>query len=623
MKERLGINTETSYFRTLILFIGLILLTLYLWPITKGEGMVIGITDNLDSAHSRFYILANSGKIFADSMTTIPGILHDLPRISFGSEFNVLLWLYVLFPPLEAFSINLLIIHVFAFAGMSLLLNKHFIAETIPHRTMIIVMSALLFAFIPFWPPGGLSVAGQPLALYAFLNIRKNGGKYYDWLIVCMLPFYSSFVLAYLFFLLLMSSLWLVDAVRLKKVNKPLLAAIVMMTAIYLVVEYRLVSVMLFGYGDFVSHREAFVTDTKEFWDSYREMHLIFLDGHLNAPSLQFDIVILAVLSAMVLLMIQSRIHGNIRLSVIFGLLFVAIRYSGVYMTLIRTKYAMASLFLFSLVFLIFSKGKESRIFGALFLFILLSSFGYGFWYFEGFQFVKQLIPFFEKFNFSRFYFLQSMVWYILLALSFAVFSRQLKYGILLVFFIFVYQAENAFFHRSFDRPMMNPVSYGKFFAPKVYDDIRESIGKNPKTYYVVMLGMHPTIAQLNGFQTLDGYVSNYPLQYKMQFRKAIEKELDKNKYAKQRYDTWGSSCYLFSSELGQYVTYEREGTIKNLEINTSVLYDMGGRYLLTQYTIENVDSLNLRLKAVFDSNESFWKINLYEMLPKTDGPIK
>lgn len=614
--ERIKQYFSASESRFFVLLLGMVAMGVYLWPISSGADMIMTITDNLDSAHSRYYVLANSGKIFADSLSMVPGIMHSLPRISFGSEFNVLLWLYVVFPPLEAYSVNLVMMHMVAFLGMLLLLRNHFIPRDIAYRELLVVLGALLFAFVPFWPPGGLSVAGQPLALYAFLNIRKSGGRYYDWMIVTLLPFYSSFVLAYLFFLLLMSGLWLFDWRTDKRINTRLLIAIALMTAIFLAIEYRLVSVMLFGQGGFVSHREAFVTEAKGFLDAYRESHLIFLDGHINTPSLQFDIVILAVLAAMALFTLAAKIRIGTRISILFILTFLFMMYSGAYMDMIRSKYAMGVLLVMTLVFVKLVRVHESRLFGMLFLLILMSSFLYGFWYYEGIQFIKDAMPFFEKFNFSRFYFLQTLAWYILLAMAFVIFVRFMRFGMVLVMFIFVFQADNAFVRRSFDRSTMQAVSYGSFFAPSVYKDIRDFIGKNPKDYYVVMLGMHPSSAQLNGLQTLDGYVSNYPLAYKLEFRKAIEKELEKNAFIMQRYDTWGSSNYLFSSELGKYVIYKREGLIHQLDINTTVLYQLGGRYLLTQYTIMNAADIGLDFKASFDSKASFWKINLYEINP-------
>ncbi len=48
----------------------------------------------------------------------------------------------------------------------------------------IIAGVSLAFALLSFWPFGGLSVAGMPLTLYAFLNIRDGNLQYWNWLFI-------------------------------------------------------------------------------------------------------------------------------------------------------------------------------------------------------------------------------------------------------------------------------------------------------------------------------------------------------------------------------------------------------------------------------------------------------
>ena len=65
--------------------------------------------------------------------------------------------------------------------------------------------------------------------------------------------------------------------------------------------------------------------------------------------------------------------------------------------------------------------------------------------------------------------------------------------------------------------------------------------------YRVASIGIHPAIAQYNGFYTLDTYNNFYPLSYKHEFRKIIEKELEKNKKIRNYFDAWGGRCYFFT----------------------------------------------------------------------------
>ena len=51
-------------------------------------------------------------------------------------------------------------------------------------------------------------------------------------------------------------------------------------------------------------------------------------------------------------------------------------------------------------------------------------------------------------------------------------------------------------------------------------------------------------IAMYNGFNTLDGYVTDYKKSYKV-FRKIIEKELEKACLWRSYFDNWGGRCYV------------------------------------------------------------------------------
>ncbi|MBC8838097.1 hypothetical protein IAI14_31395, partial [Escherichia coli] len=62
---------------------------------------------------------------------------------------------------------------------------------------------SLAFALTPFWPSGMLSTLGMPLALWAFLNIRNNKRRIWNVVILTLLPFYSSLILGFCFFLVM------------------------------------------------------------------------------------------------------------------------------------------------------------------------------------------------------------------------------------------------------------------------------------------------------------------------------------------------------------------------------------------------------------------------------------
>ena len=160
-----------------------------------------------------------------------------------------------------------------------------------------------------------------------------------------------------------------------------------------------------------------------------------------------------------------------------------------------------------------------------------------------------------------------------------------------------------------------NKITYKEFYSEALFREIDLFIGKNKDEYKVVSIGIHPSIARYNGFSTLDGYLTIYPLNYKHKFRKIIEPELDKNKKLEKYYDEWGSRFYIFSSELGKnWLNTKYNNPSIAIELNTWHLYDLGGRYIFSANEILNGSDNKLRLIRTFEEKESPWKVYLYEV---------
>jgi hypothetical protein len=100
-----------------------LLLFFSLLPIVISQGKsYITIHDNLDSEIPIRVVLARSGTMFADQ-GEVEQIMNGLPRNTMPSGMNVVMLLFWLFPPLTAYIINYILVHVIAFIGIYLLLN--------------------------------------------------------------------------------------------------------------------------------------------------------------------------------------------------------------------------------------------------------------------------------------------------------------------------------------------------------------------------------------------------------------------------------------------------------------------------------------------------------------------
>ena len=159
-----------------------------------------------------------------------------------------------------------------------------------------------------------------------------------------------------------------------------------------------------------------------------------------------------------------------------------------------------------------------------------------------------------------------------------------------------------------------NQITYREFYDHELFEKIEAYIGREQSDYRVGCIGFVPAIASVNGFYTVDGYSTNYPLEYKKEFREVIAQELEKSEVLKQYYDNWGSRCYLFSAELGlDYDIRKDEAVvIQNLQINTEQLRNLGGEYIFSAVEIMNASDLQMNLLEVFEGEAI--EIFIYEL---------
>ncbi|MBB5323075.1 hypothetical protein HNQ34_000152 [Anoxybacillus tepidamans] len=529
-----------------------------------GENAHMRVHDNLDSNIAWYKVLAKSGELFGPLHAVIPQIINGLPRNAFGTEFSGIVWLHALLPSIYAYGASQAITRVFAFIGMYLLLKKHVIQAS--EWVWIRIGVSLAFALTPFWPSGMLSTLGMPLALWAFLNIRAGERSWVNYVALTLLPFYSSLVLGFFFFLSAMGIWWLVDAIRQKRWNIRFLLAIVYMTSIYIVIEYRLVHSLLFS--EEPTSRDEYFHARLSLW---RAVRLTF----------------------------KNYILGHTHVMTVHGLVILPVTLLALYIVWKKKWWRQEKTFLFLHV-----------------LNFALSTW-YAFWFYKGWLPLTERFDLLDKFNFARYHFLRPMVIYVLFALSLKIIWKQGKTWRTIDF---IALAAQIIVLTAFNEEIIyrNKPSFQQFYAEKQFAEIKRYIGLPVDTYRVASIGIHPAIAQYNGFYTLDTYNNFYPLAYKHQFRQIIAHELAKNPTLREYFDEWGGRCYIFVDELGKHYMFKKDSKkkIKHLQLNTDVFREMGGRYIFSTIPIENASSNQLKLEKVFHSKQSVWNIYLYKVIP-------
>jgi Protein of unknown function (DUF6044) len=543
----------------------LIIIALFVSPLfILGENAHIRVHDNLDSNLAWYKVLKESGEIFGSLEAVIPQVMNgSLLRNAFGTEWSGIVWLHALFPTMLAYAISQTITRVFAFIGMYVLLRDHFLRSD--EWTLISVGTALTFALTPFWPSGMLSTLGMPLALWAFLHIRNGRISWREYAVFTLLPLYSSIVLGMFFFLFAMGILWIIDVIKRKKHVIGFLIALIYMSLVYMIVEYRLVYSFIFD-------------DDPNSRDDYFHTRLS--------------------LARVIRLTFKNYVLGHTHVMTIHALIILPV--------------------LFIALLIIWKKGwwKQEKLFVYLFILNFLLSLWYAFWFFKGWEPITEKFHFMNTFNFARFHFLRPLVIYASFALALKVmwqFRNSWKpivsLCIIAQLIVLVPFNEEIAYHQ---KP-----SVKEFYDVELFSEIKDYIGLPRDEYRVASIGLHPAIAQYNGFYTLDSYNNFYPLTYKYQFRKIIEKELAKNKKIRTYFDEWGGRCYLFTDELGKHYMFKKSSKkkLKRIQLQTEVFKEMGGRYILSAVPIINEEENQLRLEKEFTTQKSVWRIYLYRVL--------
>lgn len=537
-----------------------------------GENAYILIHDNLDSVVACFKILNLHKSDYFRLSATIPNLFNGVPISCLSLGINIGEIIYLLVDPLPAIIINETIARMVAFWGMFLLLKQNHLGR---HPSITVGVS-LCFALLPFWPAGFLCVAGQPLLLYSFLEIRARRERPLHWLIIVVFPLYSSLALSGFALIVLLFMLLVVDIIRFRKVSITYVTGLCVLCGFYFVANYRLIWATVVDSG-FISHRTLFQARELCIIDSLGLILKNFCSGQYHAASMQDGVILITVSVSAVFLMLRRK-------SEYIKLFF---------------------LFLFS---------------------CLTVSIFYGVW-----KFLKPHLPnhlLLTGFQWERLHFLHPMLWHLLFAVALCILLETThKYQRLmsaLILLLIALQALHTIQHsHSLQEKNRNGITFAGFYSEELFTDIASYIGQKKDSYRVASIGLHPGIPQYNGFYTVDGYLSNYPLDYKIGFRKIIAQELLKSSRLKRSFDTWGSRCYLFSSEIGYFFINQKEShiVIKNLDINTNQFKAMGGKYIFSAAPIINHQKNGLKFLKTFEKDHLPWRIWLY--MVTQEAPLK
>lgn len=548
-----------------------------------GDHSFIAIHDNLDLFVAHNKIMKNQGIFFGKAEEAL--LLGGVSRNLLGSEFSLYNILYYVFQPYTAYVIGYFLKLVIGFASF-VLLSKEIYGEKYNRYRNLNYLAAAGFCVIPVFPAYGLAFVSVPLVVYLLIKIcREPKAIWYVLLflypMVSYFSYFGIFILGYM--VLAFIYLWIKE----KKIPVSFGIAIVVLTAGYVVWEYRLFMEILLS--DTVTIRDSMVMMDVSIGQMFADiLTVMFNPGFHAQDSHRYWILPIAV----------------------FMLFFTNIEF-------IKNRQ--------------WNKIKTSPI-NLVFLFIIFNCVIYGLYELKAVQqLVETLLPPLKGFQFNRTIFFNPFLWYFLFFLILKdlydryAFNKIKNVGIyaiavggVLVCMLFP-QVYNDFYsncyHHAFEILKGTPstqLSFEQFYSEDLFEEIKEEIGYDGE--WAAAYGMHPAVLQYNGIATLDGYLGLYSEEYKQQFGKLIAPALEGSEEFRTTFWESGIRAYFYSGA-GEN-TYQ---PLKELNLSDDKLYidgdvfrEMDGKYIFSRIKISNEKELGLELIGEYGHETSPYIIYIY-----------
>lgn len=283
----------------------LLVLILFVPSFLLGEGSVVMVGDQLDG---EIFTYLYGAKYLFSGEERIAEYMGGILREGLFPPSLLTVILYKLAKPFTAFLINQLFVAVTAFLGMNALLKR------ILEQKWTAWFVAVIFAALPFYSVYGLSIAGLPMLLWAFAELKEeaereeepsNPTALFPFFLICLYGALSSFVLVGY---AVTGCLWIYGICLLlspkRKQYKSTYAGILFLTAFYLMMNYELVAQVV-GIGKAqISNKFEYVLHALPFWKSAWNL---FVSGMGHAPSYHAWMIVPTVLVLILGMLCYSR----------------------------------------------------------------------------------------------------------------------------------------------------------------------------------------------------------------------------------------------------------------------------------------------------------------------------
>lgn len=547
--------------------------------IILGDDYTFTVHDYLDSYPGWMYIVQNIPAIPRYDESS--GIMGDMPAFYFYREINIYMLLNHYFGFVTAEFINRFLTIVIGFFSMKYLLQTIFKDKL---DSNVIKLISVSYAISPVFPAWSLGFAILPVLIGKLIKYSNNPQEKITWR---MLPFLGvglggTFACLGLFVCII----WCCAIIYCFKSNKMLNKALIV-SLFFMIVGYSLTNSYLFvmALSGVETNRTLMVYDPISWKTPYhiiKNSIIVLLHGQYHAAPI-LTIIRPVCIIGLIIVFIGKRM-GNI-----------SVNECKVTCTISKI---FALMFIFSLIYALDEKGIDR---------ILLSP----------------IMPILKGFNLGRIVYINNVLWYVLFALILSMIIKKYNriIGIIVVMQIMAvilangpYQdTRNNIMNCFAQRNNQDKVGYQRFIAPYFWSELKKNI--DYKNEGVVSVGIHPSVAMANGFNTIDGYLSTHPMSWHNEFREIVKPTFEKYDKLEKYYDRWGGRMYVYADDTNNTaVSFDKVFEQKELLINVEFLKKLGGKYILSKYDIKNADKLGVHKIYEQDIEESIYHIYVYEV---------
>lgn len=547
----------------------------FVFYLIMGEASAFPWHDQLDE-NILHYVL--NARHLGDFSNELPEMMCGINRSAMTPYGVLFVPLYAVFKPFVAFVIQYLIVFAIAFGGM------YGLVKYMTSSSVLAMVSAGMFAMLPFFPVYGASVAGIALVIWAIILLKDKKALVFAYgALIIYVSTSSLFFTGYS--VLLFWGVGLIYLAVKKKLNIHCIIGFVMTGLAFVVINFRLFLEFLIPSYGFESSRSEYYNYALSFWGVFKSS---FLEGGYDADSLAKYIVwpiMAGIVAGFILYRRLSKCRKQrLTVSVVFfGIILACCLLAAVFSAEPYTSFCNST------------KG------------------------------------FLHSFQMDRFFWLLPGLWWAELGLVTSVFwpdedkdgKRLWPFMVLIIVLIpsVILILKNSYLNISVNQynngsSVTGYISWEEYYSEDVMSEIEKAVGEDMSSYRVAHIGMNPTPALMHGFYTADGYANSYRLEYKHKFREIIAAEMDRSPETAAYFDDWGSRCYLFNSQSGNAFMLKKGSNVQysGLLYDWDKLRETGVKYIFSAGEITDAGDCNLELLGYFTSDTSYWGIWVYRI---------